>query len=84
MALDENRRAATVKVVSTGSAGQCRSQPGFSQSGPSQRKTLGPGALDRGFLGAFVTLWRRSLQETWATGGKPVSNRAVENCSKRF
>ena len=56
MVPDENRRAATLMVVSTGSAGRCRSQPDLSQFDPSQRKTLGPGALDRGFLGAFVTL----------------------------
>ncbi len=56
MAVRENRRAATFMVVSTGSTAGGRSQPALGRSTPAQRKTLGPGALDRGFLGAFVTL----------------------------
>jgi len=52
----ENRSGAALMAVSTGSAEHWRSQPGFKQSGPRQEKTLGPGALDRGFLCAFVTL----------------------------
>ena len=56
MAVRENRRAATLLVVSTGSAAGGYSQPSLGNSTPTQRKTLGPGALDRGFLGAFVTL----------------------------
>ncbi len=52
----ENRRAAALMAVSTGSAEGCRSQPGMGQTTPIQRKTLGPGAVDRGFLCAFVTL----------------------------
>ena len=55
----ENRRAATIKVVSTGSAAARRSQPGMGQSADPNKKTLGPGALDRGFLFAFVTLSAR-------------------------
>ena len=58
MPVAENRSGATIKVVSTGSAGHWRSKPGLCQSSPSQKKTLGPGALDRGFLCAFVTLDR--------------------------
>ena len=56
MASVENRRAATLMVVSTGSAERCRSQPGVGQSADPNKKTLGPGAMDRGFLFAFVTL----------------------------
>lgn len=56
MAVRENWRAATFNVVSTGSAAGGRSQPVLGLSAPAQRKTPGPGALIRGFLGAFVTL----------------------------
>ncbi len=55
----ENRRAATFWVVSTGSAERPRSQPGMEQARSGKKKTLGPGAMDRGFLFAFVTLSAR-------------------------
>lgn len=56
MRVFENRRAATYWVVSTGSAERPRSQPNMGQSRSGKKKTLGPGAMDRGFLFAFVTL----------------------------
>ena len=71
MVLDENRSAAAIKAVSTGSAGQCRSQPGLGRSRPIQKKTLGPGALDRGFLCAFVTLDRAAGLRFGQQGGNP-------------
>ncbi len=71
MALDENRRAATLKVVSTGSAAVGRSQPALGHSTPTQTKTLGPGALDRGFLGAFVTLDGAAYRRLGQQGGNP-------------
>ena len=54
----ETWSAAAVLAVSSGSAGGCRSHPGMVQISAVQKKTLGPGALDRGFLLAFVTLDR--------------------------
>jgi hypothetical protein len=84
MVPDENRSAAAIWAVSTGSAVRCLSQPGFKQSRPKTQKTLGPGALDRGFLCAFVTLDRAASKEAWATGGKPASSRAVEDRFRPF
>ncbi|MBA4162352.1 MAG: hypothetical protein C0515_09820 [Novosphingobium sp.] len=55
---DKLRAIGVFECVSTGSAEDCRSQPGMGRPGPVQKKTLGPGALDRGFLCAFVTLDR--------------------------
>lgn len=52
----ENRSAATIQVVSTGSAEGCRSQPGMLPLTAQNKKTLVPGAVGRGFLFAFVTL----------------------------
>ena len=52
----ENRRAAAIWAVSTGSAEDCRSQPGMGQSTPAKEKTPTPGAVEQGFLCAFVTL----------------------------
>ena len=59
MRVFENRRVATFWVVSTGSAERPRSQPGMEQARSGKKKTLGPGAMDRGFLFAFVTLSAR-------------------------
>ena len=56
MQVIENRSGSALMAVSTGSAERLRSQPGLKQSSPSHKKTLGPGAVDRGFLCAFVTL----------------------------
>ena len=53
-----DRSATAGLAAGTKSAGGCRSQPGMVQISAAQKKTLGPGALDRGFLLAFVTLDR--------------------------
>jgi hypothetical protein len=51
----ENRRAAAIGAVSTGSAEDCRSQPSMGQS-TAAKKNPRPGGIGRGFLFAFVTL----------------------------
>lgn len=50
MVLIENRSGAALMAVSTGSAEQCRSQPGWAEKAARQQKTLEPGAEARGFL----------------------------------
>lgn len=75
MVLVENRSAAALLAVSTGSADRCRSQPGMDQSKATQKKTLVPGAMGRGFLLRSSRYAKPAVQEAWATGGKPASNR---------
>ena len=53
-----DRSATAGLAAGTASASDCRSQPGLGLMAAAQKKTLGPGALDRGFLCAFVTLDR--------------------------
>ena len=68
----ENRSGADLMAVITGSAEDAHSQPGLSQSSPGQKKTPTPGALERGFLCAFVTLVdSKAFTRSGQQGGNP-------------
>ena len=66
----ENRRAAAIGAVSTGSAEDCRSQPSMGQSTAAKKKTPTPGALEWGSVLRSSRLTSRTSREAKGNRGE--------------